>query len=97
MVMLRAEHGCILLVVLWRPGGRVRSVPAIPIVVDLSGPFMRRRLRRLWGRHVYGCGEGAPVAPVGVAIRTIVLGYGRGVARAGVVALRRCYFCKYGG
>lgn len=87
MVMLRAKHGRILLVVLWRPGGRMRPVPPIPIVVELSGSFMRRRLRRLWGRHVYGCREGAPVVPVGVAIRSIVLVYGCGMTRAGVVAV----------
>lgn len=88
MVMLRAKHGCVLLVVLRRPRGRVRCcVSPIPIVVELSGSFMRRRLRRLWGRHVYGCGEGAPVVPVGVAIRIIVLVYGCGMTRAGVVAL----------
>jgi hypothetical protein len=74
----------------------VRCIPAIPIVVELSGSFMRRRLRRLWGRHLYGCGEGAPVVPVGVAIRIIVLVYGCGVTRAGVVALRRCYLVNTG-
>ena len=87
MVMLRAKHGRILLVVLRRPRGGVRPVPPISIVVELSGSFMRGRLRRLWGRHVYGCGEGAPVVPVGVAIRVIVLVYGCGLTRAGVVAL----------
>ena len=97
MVMLRAKHGRILLVVLRRPRGRVRAVPPVPIIVELSGSFMRRRLRRLWGRHVYGCGEGAPVVPVGVAIRVIVLVYGCGMTRAGVVALLALLLCKYGG
>ena len=95
-VMLRAKHGCILLVVLRRPRGRVRAVPPIPIVVELSGSFMRRRLRRLWRRHVNGCGEGAPVVPVGVAIRVIVLVYGCGMTRAGVVALLTLLAGKYG-
>lgn len=97
MVMLRAKHGCILLVVLQRPRGRVRGVPPIPIVVELSGSFMRRGLRRLWGRHVYGCGEGAPVVPVGVAIRSIVLVHGCGLTRAGVVALLALLLGRYGG
>ena len=96
MVMLRAKHGCVLLVVLRRPRGRVRAVPPIPIVVELSGSFIRRRLRRLWGRHVHGCGEGAPVVPVGVAIRVVVLVYGCGMTRAGVVALLAMLLGKYG-
>ena len=72
----------------------MRAVPPIPIVVELSGSFMRRRLRRLWGRHVHGCGEGAPVVPVGVAIRVIVLVYGCGMTRAGVVALLALLLAK---
>ena len=95
MVMLRAKHGCILLVVLRRPRGRVRPVPPISIVVELSGSFMRRRLRRLWGRHVHGCWEGAPVVPVGIAIRIVVLVCGCGMTRAGVVALLEILLGKY--